>query len=719
MSECGAEGQYVHITPFSLVKYPNLAKALVHQWGHLRWGLFDEYSETESPTFRHEKSFYSSEGTFKPNTCSNRIKGRFSKQCYVGNEKCLLRNGVPASDCKFCPSAPSDTTTSIMGYYYLNGISQFCDKASSSVDAAEHHNTKADTLQNRLCDGRSAWEVMRLHPDFNNLAAGSPSMVTVPTFNIVQQGNQKVVIVMDISGSMSMPYQRLQLEEPSIGAGLREGIKCLTDASASTRGSILLLISDGDEQDYPRISTVRQEVVDSGVVVMSLAFTDQSDIQMVDLATSTGGRSFLYSGLSTSTALLDAFWQSTTVVGDRKHSQNLIQSGAITVSSSNPYSGSFIIDSHVGEDTTIVLSGDRLSFLTITITSPSTYRSDQCDVTSCRLRIPGIAKTGNYTFTVTSTSNSDSNIIYSIQSKQREDNSKGIVTISWTSGGVVDMSKHNLVKMFTSVMRSGAPILGANVTAVFDGSSRQLQLFDNGCGADALENDGIYSAHILPKYLTGNGRTSAKVIVLNKDGSATLIVPLGRRKRSTESLENIKLTTIKADLFERTILSEEVTVINYDASNTNDILAPSKITTLEIISSNSIYRRFGLRFKAVGDDLDDGRATAYDVRMSHDFDKLLEDVNNTHRVMDNITTPQDPGRYEYISVDLPTRYSTYYIGVRAMDENNNTGEMSNIVSLSVITDTQWLVKRGATSSAQVWNRAIIFLIFPFLIHLKF
>ena len=51
-------------------------------------------------------------------------------------------------------------------------------------------------------------------------------------------------------------------------------------------------------------------------------------------------------------------------------------------------------------------------------------------------------------------------------------------------------------------------------------------------GADTQANDGIYTAYILPSHVTGNGRVSVKVNINNNDGSASVVVPVTRNKRS-------------------------------------------------------------------------------------------------------------------------------------------------------------------------------------------
>uniref|UniRef100_A0A8C8RBK3 Chloride channel accessory 2 n=1 Tax=Pelusios castaneus TaxID=367368 RepID=A0A8C8RBK3_9SAUR len=54
--ECGNMGKYIHFTPNFLVNdylidvYGSRGRAFVHEWAHLRWGVFDEY-DNERPFY--------------------------------------------------------------------------------------------------------------------------------------------------------------------------------------------------------------------------------------------------------------------------------------------------------------------------------------------------------------------------------------------------------------------------------------------------------------------------------------------------------------------------------------------------------------------------------------------------------------------------------------------------------------------------------------------
>ena len=75
------------------------------------------------------------------------------------------------------------------------------------------------------------------------------------------------------------------------------------------KGSFILLVSDGENTNPPSLEDVEQRVYDSGVQIISLAFTENSDQGMVALASATGGQSYFISGKAGSTALVDAFTQ--------------------------------------------------------------------------------------------------------------------------------------------------------------------------------------------------------------------------------------------------------------------------------------------------------------------------------------------------------------------------------------------------------------------------
>ncbi|XP_062412565.1 calcium-activated chloride channel regulator 3A-1-like [Sardina pilchardus] len=143
--QCGDEGQYIHLTPKFLlddglvVVYGNRGKVFVHEWAHLRWGLYDEYSD--------EEPFYmSGKGDVEATRCSINMTGNTSKEICETDPK----TGLPTADCKFIPDTSANE--SIMYYPSLDSVVDFC--------TTETHNAEAPNRQNQMCGNRAALDVI-------------------------------------------------------------------------------------------------------------------------------------------------------------------------------------------------------------------------------------------------------------------------------------------------------------------------------------------------------------------------------------------------------------------------------------------------------------------------------------------------------------------------------------------------------------------------------
>ncbi|XP_077870233.1 calcium-activated chloride channel regulator 1-like, partial [Saccoglossus kowalevskii] len=173
-------------------------KVIVHEWGHLRWGLFDEY-----PTSPEENFYFDENGRTEPTRCSESVTG-VSLDSSKGWTKCNTHpdSGVlPEATCTFYPDLDGNQATSSYSYAnYLESVIGFChDDPDGDPDA--RHNRLANNQQNKQCGHRSSWEVMREHNDFAN---NSPldDGDTLPVFKLVKSRDRRAVLIMDVSGSM-------------------------------------------------------------------------------------------------------------------------------------------------------------------------------------------------------------------------------------------------------------------------------------------------------------------------------------------------------------------------------------------------------------------------------------------------------------------------------------------------------------------------------------
>ncbi|MEE6494591.1 hypothetical protein FKM82_001802 [Ascaphus truei] len=194
---CGEQGRYIHLTPSFLLDdklasvYGPRGRVLVHEWAHLRWGVFDEYN-TETP--------YYIAGNLKVEAtrCSEDIIGTNTMQC-PGNscgKACHFdpKTGLYEEGCVFVPEKNQFAKESIMYMQALSSVSEFCD--------ASTHNTEAPTLQNRMCNYRSTWDVIVNSTDIKSTAPLTNTNIPAPSFSLLQYRDRVVTLVLDVSGSM-------------------------------------------------------------------------------------------------------------------------------------------------------------------------------------------------------------------------------------------------------------------------------------------------------------------------------------------------------------------------------------------------------------------------------------------------------------------------------------------------------------------------------------
>ncbi|XP_033122891.1 calcium-activated chloride channel regulator 2-like [Anneissia japonica] len=144
------------------------------------------------------------------------------------------------------------------------------------------------------------------------------------------------------------------------------------------------------------------------------------------------------------------------------------------------------------------------------------------------------------------------------------------------------------------------------------------------------------------------------------------------------------------DMFERSASGGAVQVANY-IGVTKDRMRPSRIVDLTVTKVSYQNQSVILQWTAVGDDLDKGTVYEYDLRFSSTFQDILRNFTNSTKVTPedvingNLLTIKQPGQLEEFSVRLPKRGEnvSYFFALIAIDEANNTGGVSNIVSANL------------------------------------
>ncbi|NNF07071.1 MAG: hypothetical protein HKN21_09945, partial [Candidatus Eisenbacteria bacterium] len=113
---------------------------------------------------------------------------------------------------------------------------------------------------------------------------------------------------------------------------------------------------------------------------------------------------------------------------------------------------------------------------------------------------------------------------------------------------------------------------------------------------------------------------------------------------------------------------------------TGDVTPPGTITTLQ--ATNVDWESADLSWVAVGDDGNVGAATSYDGRLS----TVPITTGNwaSLPVLPGLSTPFGPGSGESLSLTGLSGGTTYYTAIRAVDEENNMGDLGTPVSFTTL-----------------------------------
>ncbi|XP_006812944.1 calcium-activated chloride channel regulator 4-like [Saccoglossus kowalevskii] len=621
----------------------------------------------------------------------------------------------------------------------------------------------APNQQNIKCFQRSAWDVMSQSPDF--IDGNNPPrhvLDTTPDFIIVKSSPLRIVLVLDVSGSMSsnnrigileslatkfikytVPdghfvgivefgsgatiksyltelgsnYTREYLSNlvPSytsgstcIGCGLQSGIQVLEDGGKSARGGILLLITDGQENESPYIDTVKPDLISKGVAVDTIALSSNADDKLATLSNDTRGLSYWESEDQQSTALNDAITATiSTRLGKSQSVPIQLVSSKAAIVGGRKDTNSVEIDSTVGKDTVFFFLWST-SVISVILTRPdgniiddtsSEYTSDVTKK-SVVIAISGIAMSGTWYYEIHSTHSQTVEV--AIQSEAR-DGVEPIHIFSRLSDVLITDTPPNAA-IYVQVTQGYSPILHANVTATVERPTPhapvQVQLYDNGSGIDSTKNDGVYSRQFV-EFVSAtcpNCRYNVKIKVEARNGLASIPISasnsgraLSIRPPGPKEESNI---TVPIDDFDRVdtggAIQAPVTVSD------DDEFPPSRIADLRVTGTSYDDQTITLEWTAPGNDLDKGTADGYDLRYSRNFVTFSrefitgEELTDNHVIEGTLSSPSPFGTTETVTVQLPATYEniTYFFAIRAFDAANNTAAPSNIISTAIVVSTR-------------------------------
>ncbi|KAH0618446.1 hypothetical protein JD844_017657 [Phrynosoma platyrhinos] len=648
---CGEQGRYIHLTSNFLTNdslhdvYGSRGRVLVHEWAHLRWGVFDEYN--------NDAPFYTTGiNQAEATRCSAAITGQYIFRTNKGTtRKCKVehRTQLYEAGCQFVPDKKQTSLASIM---YMQSLSS-----------------------NKLCNFKSTWEVIKNSSDF---ASSSPMNAPPPEpiISLLHVQDRVVCLVLDVSGSMTS-YNRISrlqqaaelfilqiIEEgswvgivtfntaattrtglqqitsdsvretlktylpttagggTSICTGVRRGFQVFLQKYASTEGCEIVLLTDGEDSG---IRTCFSEVESSKSIIHTIALGPSAAKELEMLADMTGGMKFSATDSLDSNGLIDAFSRISSASGNISQQSIQLESKGESIRPNNWLDGTVSIDKTVGNDTFFVVTWSSSIYPPgILMIDPKRKRYTQTDfvientnVKTARLKIPGTAEAGEWIYSVLNTHSTAQVLTITVTSRAA---SAAVPPITVKSYMNRDTNNYpNPIVIYAEVSQGFLPVIGANVTATVESESGipvELGLLDDGSGADILKHDGIYS-----RYFTAfkeSGRYSVKVRVQGKDKIARRVRRQSQALYVPGYVENgvIKLNEpksepnedeIQANLgsFSRTASGGSFVMSGVPTGISPDVFPPSKITDLEVELNED--DEFLLSWTAPGNDYDSGK----------------------------------------------------------------------------------------------------------------
>ncbi|KAM5148091.1 calcium-activated chloride channel regulator 1-like [Mantella aurantiaca] len=742
--QCGEIGRYIHFTPEFLVDdkllsvYGPRGRVFVHEWAHFRWGVFDEYND--------DVPFYISSGlTIEATRCPDKLKGIYKEETCTNNQcQCnpSIDTGLYDDNCAFLPDKSQTSKESIMYLQALNDVTAFCD--------ATNHNVEAPNLQNRMCNYRSTWDVIKESTDIRNTSQ-TTATIPVPTFSLLQASDRVVTLVLDVSGSMGN-YNRIgrlyqaaevfimQIVEQGSFVGIvkfenaatvlsslvqvfsdrhREQLKAILPQAAgggtqictglmkgievnkgskdkSSYGTELVLLSDGEDTSFP--TACYSSLISSGAIIHVIALGPDAAKALEEITLATGGLNFYASDNVDANGLIDAFTAMKSGSGyEIDHTIQLESTGAI-LQQSECLKGTVFIDKTVGNETFFLVTwqtdqpGIEVKDPKGVIYSAAHFTHDKTTKSS-RLQIPGTAETGPWDYSICNLRTTSQALGITVTSKAADINVPPVIVNAHMDSDANNYPKPMVV--YAAVYQGFVPIINAKVTAIIEpttGTPVTLELLDNGSGPDIVKNDGVYS-----RYLTTfpvNGRYGLKVRVESND-KTRLTLPRNRALYVPGYVDNgqvimnpsrpeINEEELNLGLFSRTSSGGSFVVSKVPLGSTQDIYSPEKITDLAAKIEGDIIV---LSWTATGDDLDQGNATRYDLRMNVNPKELRENFNNSVQVNISSVTPLPAGSTEiftFVPENVAIKNGTIlYFAMIAFDKVGHESDVSNIAQAAL------------------------------------
>ncbi|XP_049323310.1 calcium-activated chloride channel regulator 1 [Astyanax mexicanus] len=739
MKGCGEEGEHIHFTPDFLLKDDLLKvfgpreKVFVHEWAHLRWGVFDEYN-------KKQPFYWSKTQEIEHTRCSGKIAGKLYDVSSGSPLPCSFdpKTGLPTKGCKFIPNKDQKTSSSIMFMPSLDAVKTFCEDGD--------HNTEAPNRQNKECNFRSTRTIIYKHSvDSAALKTLTPlkTKPPPPKFRVVQRKSRATCLILDVSGSMSGERIRRQQQAAALflseiveeGAsvaivqfsndasirrpltkikgkasrdaliknlptsagggtymckGLLKSLEVLKADDGDTIGDDVIFLTDGEASDD--INTCFQTAVKSGAIINTLALGPSASVILKTMADQTGGKFVVAKDDLLSNQLVEAF--SSFSFSDGDPIKQTVQLESIGKNTADWFNGTVPIDRTVGNSTTFTVIYERAT-PTVYIKSSSgrvytqAHIKDDTASKTITLNIPGTAEPGVWKYSFLNRKAPAQTMTLTVTSRAAHDSVPPLIVTAKMNKLSSDGSKPLVV--YAEVSQNLMPVLGANVTATLQsdtGHSVQLYLLDNGAAADNVKDDGIYSRYFT--YLK-SGRYSLKVKVTDRTDtkrslgkpSGALYVPgyiVNGKVELNPQEPPVNVEPANVGSFSRIATGESFVV--KVASGVTPNFPPNRIRDLSAEFQNDNVL---LNWTAPGEIYDEGTAKSYEIRWSENLEMLQKNFSGANLLNTSGLQPKEVGsaeQHHFLPDTQIKNGTTLFFAIQAKNKKGVKSELSNIARVT-------------------------------------
>ncbi|XP_070377002.1 calcium-activated chloride channel regulator 1-like isoform X2 [Dermacentor albipictus] len=713
--------------------------AFVNEWARYRYGVFYEYGRLGHKTYPMSYCPCCNKEVVRWNSCSDRIEHQI-----LNEDMCEFHDHCYATeDCVVVATQPEDdpVKSSIMYLPRLENIKDFCN----SEDKSHRHNKFAPNMHNKICNGKSTWDVIKQNDDFMGLPPPNMSKPVLLQFDEIQQKpgtSLRAVLVLDLSKSMkehkrlgtlkdvldgflpsllddlvqlaivtfstvakvlhpmmAVNHQTVEgfrdavknmspVARTCIGCGLQRALEVLNTSSETPECAIIVLFTDGMENEYPSMDDVWLQLLASKVQVVTMAMGDNAEHRLEKLAAETKGQSYFFPDPLGNAVRTDIQGANSHTHERTYHQSVLYETRGFT----GTIQERFLLDDALGNNTIVTISRQSTGHYSLTawLLDPTGKKCQNCpEVESDReksLTIPSPAMPGTWMIQVESSSKGRVVVIMHVMSQIKDLNNRPIVALCQMSETVFSQPEDAVI--LVDVRKGINVVLEANVTAVVRtarGYSCPVRLHDDGDDPDIMAQDGVYSGYFT--QFTGRGRYLVHAYIYGDDKTRhayrtpgfppdiTVWSPEDTRVRQNKTSPSVGRRAPDNYTFVDTLLGKQeptapfqrVTVGTYfklDRDLQQKDVPPGIIWDFRAVSGYVDFDRTPIvciTWTWPGAHMTDGKAAGVEIRGGTDEDYLRSHFDS-HEVLSNVRKGNlqalPPGSQHEVTIALPRNWAT-------------------------------------------------------------